>query len=291
MARGDHIYVSRGAYTHHGIDAGNETVVHFSGEPGEKRDAAVTRTSLQDFLRGGSLKIRPYGRRDDADTCVQRAESRLGSTSYHLVTNNCEHFAVWCCTGKSASQQVRGVGSATAHGAVAGTDAAATTGVVAGLGTVAGVSGPGIMTALSTAGGLVGGTAAVGPAVLGAPGAATSLLITHIALRDDETLTDDERAARRDGRRASIAGAGAGTVGGFAAISAAGTAGVSAAGITSGLAAIGATVGGGMVAGTAVVVAAPAAFAAGAATGVFMLSRRVRARRAQGSSAASESKD
>lgn len=284
MARGDHIYVNRGAYTHHGIDIGDGTVIHFSGEPGDKRDAAIQRTTLDEFLGGGALKIRRYGLRDDADTCVVRAESRLGGKSYHLIANNCEHFAAWCCTGRKASQQVRDVGGLSAHGVVTGTAAAATTGVVASLGTVAGVSGPGIMTALSAAGGIVGGTAAVGPAVLGAPGAAASVVISQVALRDDEALPDDERTARRDGRWASVAGAGAGTAGGVVTISAAGTtAGLSAAGISSGLAAIGGTVGGGMVAGTAVVVAAPAVIAAGAATGVFMLSRRVRARRTQDS--------
>ena len=114
---------------------------------------------------------------------------------------------------------------------------------------------------------LVGGGAAMGPAVLGALPAAASVGITHRVLRDDESLADDDRQARRDGRIASIAGAGAGTVSGVAAISAAGTTGLSAAGITSGLAALGGTVGGGMVAGTTVVVAAPAVAAAGLGLG------------------------
>jgi len=100
--------------------------------------------------------------------------------------------------------------------------------------------------------------------------------ITHRVLRDDESLPDDDRQARRDGRIASIAGAGASTVGGVAAISAAGTTGLSAVGITSGLATIGATVGGGMVAGTTIVVAAPAVAAAGVGLGVFLVSKRWR---------------
>ena len=122
MARADHIYVSRGAYTHQGIDAGDGTVIHFSGEPGTaKFNAAIERTSMDDFLKGGEIKIRRYGKRDDADTTMRRAESRIGDKDYHLVINNCEHFATWCCTGRNSSQQVRGAGSLTAHGAVAGT--------------------------------------------------------------------------------------------------------------------------------------------------------------------------
>jgi hypothetical protein len=281
MSRGDHIYVRRSAgYTHHGIDCGDENVIHFTGEPGmEKIHACIARTPLERFLDGGELHIRPYGKRDDADVTLQRAESRLGDTGYHLVTNNCEHFATWCCTGRPASEQVRGVGSLTAHGAVATATVGATSGVLAGLGITSGLSGAGIMSALGTAGGAVGG-AASGPAVISVLPAALSVGITHVALRDDESLPSSERDSRRDGRWASVAGAGGAMAGGIGAISAAGTvSGLSAAGITSGLAAIGAAAGGGMVAGTAIVVAAPAVAAAGVGLGVYALGRKLRSAR------------
>lgn len=278
MARGDHIYVSRmGLYTHHGIDAGDGTVIHFTGEPGQSKvNAGIARTSLEDFLKGGELRLRPYGRRDDPETTIRRAESRVGDTGYHLVTNNCEHFATWCCTGRTVSEQVRAVGGLTAHGAVSATAVTATGSVVAAAGTVAGLSGAGIMSGLATAGGVVGGGAALGPAVIGAVPAIASVGITQVALRDDESLPDYERAARRDGRRASAAAAIGATAGGVAAVSAAGTAGLSAAGITSGLAAIGGVVGGGMAAGAVVVAAAPAVAAAGVATSVYLIARRLR---------------
>ena len=281
MSRGDHIYVMRrGGYTHHGIDSGDGSVIHFSGEPGvQKFDACITRSTMDDFLNEGELRLREYGRRDDADMTIERAESKLGSTGYNLVTNNCEHFATWCCTGKPASLQVRGVGSLTAEGAVAATTVAATGGVVGVIGVVQGVSGAGVMSALGSAGGLVGGGAAIGPAMIGAAPALAVVGITQIALRDDETLPKHERSARRDGRVASAAGAAGAAFGGVAAISAMGaTAGLSGAGITSGLAAIGALAGGGMVAGVTVVAAAPAVASAALATGVFVASRKVRAR-------------
>ncbi len=43
MARGDHIRVYRTLYWHHGIDAGDGTVIHLSGEPGRSRTARVQR--------------------------------------------------------------------------------------------------------------------------------------------------------------------------------------------------------------------------------------------------------
>jgi hypothetical protein len=231
---------------------------------------------MDDFLKGGALKVRRYGQRDDPDTTLARAESRLGEAGYHLIVNNCEHFATWCCTGKKGSEQVRGAGTVTAHGAVAGASVAATAGVVTTIGVVEGLSGAGIMSALASAGSTVGAGAAMGPAVIGALPAVVSVGITQIALRDDESLPDDERSARRDGRVASVVGAGGGLAGGVAVISAAGTAGLSAAGITSGLAAIGASVGGGMLAGTVVVAAAPAVAAAGLGAAVYLVGRRLR---------------
>ncbi len=278
MARADHVYVLRKlGYTHHGVDTGEGHIIHFSGEPGAaKLDACITRSTVDEFLDGGELRVRAYGKRDDAATTLARAESKLGDTGYHLVTNNCEHFATWCCTGRPASHQVRGLGSLTAQGAVVATTAAGTGGVIAATGVVQGLGGAGVMSALASAGGVVGAGAALGPAVIGAAPAMVAVGITQMAMRDDESLPDGERAARRDGRVASVAGASAATLGGVSAIGALGTAGLSAAGISSGLATIGGAVGGGMVAGASIVAAAPVIAAAGAGSAIFLLSRKLR---------------
>lgn len=37
---------------------------------------------------------------------VRRARSKLGESEYNLIFNNCEHFAIWCKTGVSKSEQV-----------------------------------------------------------------------------------------------------------------------------------------------------------------------------------------
>lgn len=39
----------------------------------------------------------------------ERARSRLGEADYNFATNNCEHFAFWCRTGLSTSQQLDGL--------------------------------------------------------------------------------------------------------------------------------------------------------------------------------------
>lgn len=36
---------------------------------------------------------------------VERANSRVGEKGYNLLSNNCEHFARWCCDGEWKSKQ------------------------------------------------------------------------------------------------------------------------------------------------------------------------------------------
>lgn len=40
---------------------------------------------------------------------VERARSRIGERRFSLVSNNCEHFAIWCKTGVTQSFQVNTV--------------------------------------------------------------------------------------------------------------------------------------------------------------------------------------
>ena len=102
MARGDHIYARRGRrYSHHGIDCGDGTVIHYVGARGSDRH--VARTPLHEFAAGSDIQVRAYEHRLTAEETIRNAESRLGSAGYHLVRNNCEHFAVWSSTGRAAS--------------------------------------------------------------------------------------------------------------------------------------------------------------------------------------------
>lgn len=110
MARGDHIYVSRwkGCYTHHGIDLGDGTVVHFSGEPLRVRHACVVRESMEVFCGGDTPKVVQHKRPlNDPDEVAETALKHLGKKGYQLWTNNCEHFASFCKTGKPESHQVK----------------------------------------------------------------------------------------------------------------------------------------------------------------------------------------
>ncbi len=274
MTKGDHIYVNYGAFTHHGIDCGDGTVIHYTKT--EEYKCIISSTSWDSFVLGTSVRLMEYSMCDVPEVVIQRAQNRLGENAYNLFGNNCEHFARWCKTGIHMSEQVDRA-EACAGGAGGSTSTAMAIGAVAVATVPAGVaitSGAGIMSGLATVGVAVGGGALAGIGVIGAAPAVAATMGMNQLLRDDEYLTDDERMAREMGRNATTVGAVAGTAGVVGAVAVAGSvAGVSAAGITSGLAAIGGVVGGGMAAGVVIAAAAPVAAAAGLGLGVYHLCR------------------
>lgn len=139
---GDVIGVSRKLYEHYGIYVGAGRVIHYAGEGGDFGGRiSIHETRIDDFLKDGEdyfvvcfapgfpVKLRSetsflfHGVMDyynesfqqqewnvySPEETVQRAYSRLGEEKYSLISNNCEHFAIWCKTGRAQSSQVRQV--------------------------------------------------------------------------------------------------------------------------------------------------------------------------------------
>jgi hypothetical protein len=149
-----------------------------------------------------------------------------------------------------------------------GTAAGAAVSAATGL-TVAATSGAGITSGLAAAGGIVGGGMAMGPAVLAAgPAYAGAKIINDTLFKDQPELSLEERDARSAARTATGIGAAAG-VAGAGVITVAG--GASGAAIMGTLASIGSVVGGGAIAGTALVALAPVAAAGAIGWGVYKL--------------------
>ena len=107
MTRAAHIKVRRLGllYAHHGIDMGDGTVIHFVEKKMGTR-AQIKRTSIDDFLKGGKLLTVRHKKALDPDETIRLAKTEMGKGDYHLVWNNCEHFATYCKTGKKKSKQV-----------------------------------------------------------------------------------------------------------------------------------------------------------------------------------------
>ncbi|EHN8898464.1 lecithin retinol acyltransferase family protein [Enterobacter hormaechei] len=91
-------------FYHFGIYAGNEKVIHFS-------DGVVKRESIDNFVEKFYRKFdimlfdEEYVSKISLEQSYQRAKQCLGMSDYSLITNNCEHFALWCRTGKASSSQ------------------------------------------------------------------------------------------------------------------------------------------------------------------------------------------
>ncbi|OUL37499.1 NC domain/GUN4 [Nostoc sp. T09] len=105
MTIADHIYIECHfigvvPYTHHGIDCGDGTVIHYS-------DGCIRRVSIHEFSLGKKIYKKHYDDCDSSDIVILRAESRLGEGEYNLFSNNCEHFASWCKTGFEDPKQVK----------------------------------------------------------------------------------------------------------------------------------------------------------------------------------------
>ncbi len=104
---GAHLTTPRWGYVHHGIYAGGGRVVHYAGLNRFLRRGPVEETSFERFARGRSVAIKDTAAaRYAAAERVARARSRVGENRYHLLLNNCEHFASWCISGTGRSLQV-----------------------------------------------------------------------------------------------------------------------------------------------------------------------------------------
>ena len=109
---GDIVFVDRGCYKHYGIYIGRGRVINYAAEDGDfQGEISVHECSLKHFLDGGECCAIKFpsdfkGFLYSPEETVKRAKSRLGEHSYNLITNNCEHFAWWCKTGESKSEQV-----------------------------------------------------------------------------------------------------------------------------------------------------------------------------------------
>lgn len=107
---GDHVCIecfNGMAYTHHGIDCGDDTVIHFS-----KLKGKISRDPMSSFASAsldGNVYVYDYEDCYSPSVVIQRAKSKLGQAGYNLGFSNCEHFATWCKTGDWESQQVNNV--------------------------------------------------------------------------------------------------------------------------------------------------------------------------------------
>lgn len=117
MAKGEHIFIKsrhRGIpFQHHGIDMGDGTVVHLAPESGTRVALVdhtgrfcVRREPIESFSGGRPIHVVKHSQPRDADDVIAVATGHIGRCGYHLIDNNCEHFASLCAGGSADSRQV-----------------------------------------------------------------------------------------------------------------------------------------------------------------------------------------
>lgn len=119
-----------GLYDHYGVYVGDGEVIHYAAQQ-EDFNGTVHQTSMEEFLKEDtSFFVLHFGKDcqmtlnhlltsalfqrvspEDVklyspEETIERAKSRLGEDSYGILSNNCEHFALWCKTGVSESHQI-----------------------------------------------------------------------------------------------------------------------------------------------------------------------------------------
>jgi Lecithin retinol acyltransferase len=105
-ALGSHLLTPRLGFAHHGIYVGGGRVVHYGALAHGLHRGPVEEVSLARFTHGHTLWVRPGVARFGCEEVIRRARSRIGESSYRLLSNNCEHFCEWCLRGEHRSEQV-----------------------------------------------------------------------------------------------------------------------------------------------------------------------------------------
>ena len=109
LQRADHIafYRLQGIYWHHAIvkhvdeESGEMKTIEYNITPSGKFQVMEKTNQFRDII----VYLMLHGSFDRANV-LRRAQSKIGEELYNLVTNNCEHFAMWCITGRSSCDQI-----------------------------------------------------------------------------------------------------------------------------------------------------------------------------------------
>ncbi|MBQ7879668.1 MAG: lecithin retinol acyltransferase family protein [Clostridia bacterium] len=111
---GDMIRVKIDDFYHYGIFVDDDTVIQFGKPPvngfAKQSEVSVCTTDLTEFSCGTFVEVaEPENRERKArrkpKAVVEFAKSRIGETGYHILHNNCEHFAYECAYGYKYSEQ------------------------------------------------------------------------------------------------------------------------------------------------------------------------------------------
>lgn len=116
---GDMVRVELGKIYHYGIYVSDDEVIQFGLAPTRQttvqpHEIQVLASDIHTFLAGGFLEVCQFDKKESKanrkpQQVVEYARSKLGTGGYHILHNNCEHFANECISGKSISRQTEDI--------------------------------------------------------------------------------------------------------------------------------------------------------------------------------------
>lgn len=115
MQPSDMVRVPSGGFYHYGICVDEDTIIQF-GESVvnplvDPNTVEVNATTVDDFLRGRFAEVAEYDkkelkRKNSPEKIIAHARASIGRKGYHILYNNCEHFANECVFNDHASSQL-----------------------------------------------------------------------------------------------------------------------------------------------------------------------------------------
>lgn len=114
MQPGDMVRVPSGSFYHYAICVSENSVIQFGDSiVNPNVDAStveVYEASIDDFLKGRFAEVAEYDkkeikRKNSPARIILHAKSSIGRKGYHIIHNNCEHFANECVFGDHKSHQ------------------------------------------------------------------------------------------------------------------------------------------------------------------------------------------
>ncbi len=118
MYPGDMVRVPSGSFYHYGICVSENSVIQF-GESiidpnADPETIVVNEVSIDEFLKGRFAEVAEYDkgeqkRKNSPSKIILNAKMSLGRKGYHIIHNNCEHFAYECVFNEHKCEQTQGL--------------------------------------------------------------------------------------------------------------------------------------------------------------------------------------
>ena len=97
-------------YEHYGVYIGDNKVIHYMtpNNSGKAEDGEVCETTLDGHFDKDKMFVLKFDKEKvlSHEETVKRAKSLIGEKKYDLISNNCEHFALWCKINIRKSYQI-----------------------------------------------------------------------------------------------------------------------------------------------------------------------------------------